>query len=254
MPSLVNTLLKCHSTVRALMNSSAAISGWFARLGASTRIAAAPGRVTSLSTCLVDRTASAGDDGRRRASLAAPQQPPQVLHAARARGCRRTGSGEDDARASGEFRAVLVKELGHRARGAAGDLLEGGGRVVVLAGADRPLARDNPADCGSPLGLITRRERSAISPGALPTLSLPTAAPVDRASRTEPPVLAHTVGALRSHRGYWSADMGTKVMSAAARWLLFCPSGRARLPQTDQDAGSVLKALTVSGSAHAGMP
>ena len=37
---------------------------------------------------------------------------------------------------------MLVKELGHRARGAAGDLLEGVGRVVVLAGEDRPLARD----------------------------------------------------------------------------------------------------------------
>ena len=41
-----------------------------------------------------------------------------------------------------EFRAVLVKELGQRARGATCDLLEGVGRVVVLAGADRPLARD----------------------------------------------------------------------------------------------------------------
>jgi len=28
--------------------------------------------------------------------------------------------------------------------------------------------------------------------------------------------------------------MGTKVMSAAARWLLFCPSGRARLQQADR--------------------
>ncbi len=45
-------------------------------------------------------------------------------------------------RASGEFRAVLAEELGYRARGAAGDLLEGAGRVVVLAGEDRPLARD----------------------------------------------------------------------------------------------------------------
>jgi hypothetical protein len=49
---------------------------------------------------------------------------------------------EDDARASGEFRAVVVKELGDWARGAAGDLAEGAGRVVVLAGQDRPLARD----------------------------------------------------------------------------------------------------------------
>ena len=48
----------------------------------------------------------------------------------------------DDARASDEFRAVLVKELSHRARGVAGDLLEGAGRVVVLAGEDRPFARD----------------------------------------------------------------------------------------------------------------
>jgi hypothetical protein len=37
---------------------------------------------------------------------------------------------------------VLVEELGHRARCAAGDLGEGAGRVVVLAGQDRPLARD----------------------------------------------------------------------------------------------------------------
>jgi hypothetical protein len=35
-----------------------------------------------------------------------------------------------------------VKELCDRARGAAGDLLEGVGRVVVLAGEDRPLAGD----------------------------------------------------------------------------------------------------------------
>jgi hypothetical protein len=49
---------------------------------------------------------------------------------------------EGDARASGEFRAVLVEELGHRARGAAGDLAEGAGGVVVLVGQDRPLARD----------------------------------------------------------------------------------------------------------------
>src|ERR1700722_20243976 len=58
------------------------------------------------------------------------------------RGSRRPGSGEDDARASGEFRAVVVKELRDWARGAAGDLLEGAGRVVVLAGQDRPLAGD----------------------------------------------------------------------------------------------------------------
>src|SRR5689334_10480994 len=36
----------------------------------------------------------------------------------------------DDARASDEFRAVLVKERGYRARSAAGDLLEGVCRVV----------------------------------------------------------------------------------------------------------------------------
>jgi hypothetical protein len=35
-----------------------------------------------------------------------------------------------------------VEELGDRARGAAGDLAEGAGRVVVLAGQDRPLPRD----------------------------------------------------------------------------------------------------------------
>ena len=49
---------------------------------------------------------------------------------------------KNDAWASEEFRAVLVKELGHRAWGAAGDLLEDVGRVVVLAGEDRPIARD----------------------------------------------------------------------------------------------------------------
>ena len=37
---------------------------------------------------------------------------------------------------------MLVKELRDRARRAAGDLLEGVGRVVVLAGEDRPFARD----------------------------------------------------------------------------------------------------------------
>src|SRR4029077_15715682 len=52
------------------------------------------------------------------------------------------GIGWGDARASEEFRAVLAEELGHRARGASGDLLEGAGGVVVLAGEDRPLARD----------------------------------------------------------------------------------------------------------------
>ncbi len=46
----------------------------------------------------------------------------------------------DDARASDEFRAVVVKELGDWAWGAAGDLLEGAGRVVVLTGENRPLA------------------------------------------------------------------------------------------------------------------
>jgi hypothetical protein len=51
-------------------------------------------------------------------------------------------SGEDRARRSVEFRAVVVKELGEWAWRAAGDLLEGVGRVVVLAGEDRPLARD----------------------------------------------------------------------------------------------------------------
>ena len=49
---------------------------------------------------------------------------------------------EGDARVSDEFGAVLVEELGHRARGVTGDLLEGAGGVVVLASEDRPLARD----------------------------------------------------------------------------------------------------------------
>jgi hypothetical protein len=52
------------------------------------------------------------------------------------------GSCERDARVSDEFRAVLVQEVGDGVRRPAGDLLEGVGRVVVLAGEDRPLARD----------------------------------------------------------------------------------------------------------------
>src|ERR1700737_2067455 len=47
-----------------------------------------------------------------------------------------------DTRASEEFRAVVVKELGEWTWRAASDLLESVGRVVVLAGEDRPLARD----------------------------------------------------------------------------------------------------------------
>jgi len=43
------------------------------------------------------------------------------------------GIGRGDALALDEFRAVFVKELGHRARGAAGDLLESVSRVLVLA-------------------------------------------------------------------------------------------------------------------------
>ena len=43
---------------------------------------------------------------------------------------------------TGRILAVLVEVLGQRAREAADDLLEGVGRVVVLAGQDRPLARD----------------------------------------------------------------------------------------------------------------
>jgi len=62
--------------------------------------------------------------------------------AVEASGSRRAVSGGDDARASKESRAVGVKELGDRAWGAAGDLLESAGGVVVLAGEDRPLAGD----------------------------------------------------------------------------------------------------------------
>ena len=43
---------------------------------------------------------------------------------------------------SDEFRTVVVKELGNGPWGAAGDLLEGAGRVVVLAGENGPLTRD----------------------------------------------------------------------------------------------------------------
>ena len=46
---------------------------------------------------------------------------------------------EADAETSDEFGAALVEELGQRSGGAAGDLLEGVGRVVVFAGQDRPL-------------------------------------------------------------------------------------------------------------------
>ena len=100
-----------------------------------------------------------------------------------------------------------------------------------------PPARATAADSrATPSCLASEHPRSPDSQedlNKLPTLSLPTAAPVNRAPRTECPVLAHAVGALRSHRRYLPADMGTKVMSAAARWLLLRPSGRARLPQTD---------------------
>jgi len=40
-----------------------------------------------------------------------------------------------------------VQELGHRPRGVAGDLLEGAGRTVVLAGQDRPLPGDKQLSC-----------------------------------------------------------------------------------------------------------
>src|SRR6476469_2294159 len=43
---------------------------------------------------------------------------------------------------SDELGAVVVQELGEGSRRPAGDLLEGVGRVVVFAGEDRPLARD----------------------------------------------------------------------------------------------------------------
>jgi len=63
---------------------------------------------------------------------------------------------EGDVRASGEVRAVLAEELGYRARGAAGDLGEGAGGVVVLAGQDRPLARDEQLSGPGryPVGLV----------------------------------------------------------------------------------------------------
>jgi hypothetical protein len=48
----------------------------------------------------------------------------------------------EHAGASDECRAEFVKELGHGARGAAGNPLKGVGRIVVLAGEDRPLARN----------------------------------------------------------------------------------------------------------------
>ena len=82
--------------------------------------------------------------GLRRAQRSQPCTQPDTI-APWAATCIHTqtqGSGEGDARASGEFRAIVVKEFGDWAWGAAGDLLEGAGGVVVLAGQDRPLARD----------------------------------------------------------------------------------------------------------------
>src|SRR5258705_7785391 len=86
---------------------------------------------------------------------------------------------EGDARASGEFRAVLVEELGYRARGAAGDLAEGAGRVVVLAGQDRPLARE----------LIPRESAEALSTdrrATCPIEEIPAAALIPVRCRTPP--------------------------------------------------------------------
>jgi len=48
------------------------------------------------------------------------------------------------------------------------------------------------SDAARPLDKITR---------ITPTLSLPATAPLDHAPCTEPPVLAHTLAALRPHRG-----------------------------------------------------
>jgi hypothetical protein len=84
----------------------------------------------------------------------------------------------------------------------------------------------------------------------LPTLSLPTTAPVDRAPRTERPVLAHTVGALRSHRRYLSADMGTKVMSGPPDGYCSVLLGAQDCHRRIKGAGSVIEALTVSCSLH----
>ena len=88
--------------------------------------------------------------------------------------------------------------------------------------------------------LTLRAHRTKIGeagPEALHTLSLPILsfrrlALAHPAPRAERPLPAHTFGALRSHRSYLSADMGTKVMSAAARWLLFL-SVWARKTATD---------------------
>jgi hypothetical protein len=73
------------------------------------------------------------------------------------------GSGERDARVSDEFRAVLVQELGDGARRPAGDQLEGIGRVVVLAGEDRPLAlmSSSAVPAGTPAPM--RRSRNGRS-------------------------------------------------------------------------------------------
>ena len=97
--------------------------------------------------------------------------------------------------ASDEFRAVVVKELGHRARRAAGDLLEGAGRVVVLAGEDRPLARDE--QLGRPrryprAGQALEERRSAAT---LKVTSSPSSA--DSSSSAS----GHDMGPVRSGRG-----------------------------------------------------
>src|ERR1700709_2682703 len=46
-----------------------------------------------------------------------------------------------------QFISVFAKDRAERARGTARDLLEGVGRVVVLAGEDRPLARNEQISC-----------------------------------------------------------------------------------------------------------
>ena len=83
--------------------------------------------------------------------------------------------GSGDARASGEFRAVVVMELGDWAWGVAVDLLEGAGRVAVLAGEDRPFARDEQCYLATVVVSIALSLSSAVCPRSCvgtPTLAV----------------------------------------------------------------------------------
>jgi hypothetical protein len=160
------------------------------------------------------------------------------LASARASGAPgRSVKSDRDCRPDVSVRCARVRDP----NGSLGSLLEPPGCVETVVsdadwcrsarwhGSPRPPAAAIPAGPAS-LAVIEFAGRCAEVRAERRLCPLRTAAPVDRAPRTERPVLAHTLGGLRCHRGYLPADMGTKVVSAAARWLLFCPSGARKTP------------------------